>query len=149
MEDLMDSDQTTNSESSHRESLIVISKVKKFIKEQQGLNVSQNFFPKVDEDIRLTINDAINHAKKMSRKTVMGRDFSFYKDDPKIEDILVVTAKVKKMIKEAGDLNTSAQVMEQLTVRIQKICLDAIQHAVNDKRKTVMDRDFIQPTTHL
>jgi histone H3/H4 len=77
----------------------------------------------------------------------MGRDFSFYKEDPKIDQILVVAAKVKKLIKEAGDLNTSAQVMEQLTVRVQKICLDAIKNAVNDKRKTVMDRDFVHPTS--
>ncbi len=149
MEASMDSDQTTNAESTNTETLIVISKVKKFIKDQQGLNVSQGFFPKVDEDIRQTINDAIANAKKMSRKTVMGRDFNFYKDEPKIDQILVVAAKVKKLIKEAGDLNTSAQVMEQLTVRVQKICLDAIQNAVNDKRKTVMDRDFIHPTSHL
>ncbi len=142
-------DQNQHTESENTETLIVISKVKKFIKEQQGLNVSQGFFPKVDEDIRLAIEDGVNNAKKMGRKTVMGRDFNFYKDDPKIDQILVVAAKVKKLIKESGDLNTSAQVMEQLTVRIQKICLDAIQNAVNDKRKTVMDRDFMNPTSHL
>ena len=145
----MESEHTTNMEATNTETLIVISKVKKFIKEQQGLNVSQGFFPKVDEDIRQTILEAIENAKKMSRKTVMGRDFSFYKDEPKIDQILVVAAKVKKLIKENGDLNTSAQVMEQLTVRVQKICLDAIQNAVNDKRKTVMDRDFVQPTAHI
>lgn len=145
----MEADQSTNSESSNSETLIVISKVKKFIKEQQGLNVSQGFFPKVDEDIRFAINEAIENAKKMGRKTVMGRDFSFYKDEPKIDQVLVVAAKVKKLIKEAGDLNTSAQVMEQLTVRVQKVCLDAIKNAVDDKRKTVMDRDFIGPTQTL
>ena len=138
-----------NAEAENAENLIVISKVKKFIKEQQGLNVSQGFFPKVDEDIRHAIEEAINTAKKMGRKTVMGRDFSLYKDEPKIEQVLVVAAKVKKLIKESADLNTSAQVMEQLTVRVQKICLDAIKNAVDDKRKTVMDRDFINPTTHI
>lgn len=145
----MDTEQNQNTETENTETLIVISKVKKFIKEQQGLNVSQGFFPKVDEDIRFAINEAINTAKKMGRKTVMGRDFSLYKDEPKIEHVLVVAAKIKKLIKESGDLNTSAQVMEQLTVRVQKICLDAIKNAVDDKRKTVMDRDFINPTTHI
>lgn len=147
MEASMESESTSSE--SNTETLIVISKIKKFIKDQQGLNVSQGFFPKVDEDIRQTINESIANAKKMGRKTVMGRDFSFYKDEPKIDQILVVAAKVKKLIKESGDLNTSAQVMEQLTVRVQKICLDAIQNAVNDKRKTVMDRDFINPISHL
>jgi histone H3/H4 len=146
----MQTDESSNNDTTHNESLIVVSKVKKFIKEQQnGLNVSQNFFPKVDEDIRQTLQESINQAKKMGRKTVLGRDFSFYKEDPKVDQVLVVAAKVKKFIKESGDLNTSAQVMEQLTVRVQKICLDAIQNAVNDKRKTVMDRDFITPTAHI
>jgi histone H3/H4 len=142
-------EQNTNTENESTETLIVISKVKKFIKEQQGLNVSQSFIPKVDEDIRQSIMDAVENAKKMGRKTVMGRDFNFYKDEPKIDQVLVVAAKVKKLIKELGDFNTSAQVMEQLTVRVQKICLDAIKNAVDDKRKTVMDRDFIKPTSHL
>ena len=139
---------TTQDEKATADHLIVISKVKKFIKEQQGLNVSSNFFGKVEGDIRQSILEAVDTAKKMGRKTVMGRDFNFYKDNPEVSQILVVAAKVKKLVKDQGDLNTSAQVMEQLTVRVQKICLDAIKNAIDDKRKTVMDRDFKTPTVH-
>lgn len=145
----MQTDENTNSENTGNDSLIVISKIKKFIKEQQqtGINVSQSFFPLVDQDVKKALDDAIGQAKKMGRKTVMGRDFSFYKDDPKVENILVVAAKIKKYIKEHSEgFNTSAQVMEQLTLRVQQICFLAIKKAVDDKRKTVMDRDFTSPT---
>lgn len=128
------------------ESLIVVSKVKKFIKNHQGLNTSSGFFEPLNKDTVEAIKFAVDHAKKMGRKTVMGRDFNFYKEDPKIEDALVVASKVKKMIKELADMNTSSQVIEQLTLRVERVCLDAIKNAVNDKRKTVMDRDFVPPT---
>lgn len=146
----MQTDESTNNENANQESLIVISKIKKFIKDQQKeLNVSQSFFPQVDMDVKKAVDEAIEQAKKMGRKTVMGRDFSLYKDEPKVDQILVVAAKIKKYIKDKSSFNTSAQVMEQLTVRVQKICLDAIVNAVNDKRKTVMDRDFRAPTAQL
>jgi hypothetical protein len=83
MEASMQSDQTVNSESTNTETLIVISKVKKFIKDQQGLNVSQNFFPKVDEDIRQAINEAIANAKKMSRKLLWVEILVFIKKTQK------------------------------------------------------------------
>ncbi|MBA2405508.1 MAG: hypothetical protein H0V66_12100 [Bdellovibrionales bacterium] len=62
-------------------------------------------------------------------------------------EALVVASKVKKMIKEEAGLSTSAQAIDQLTIRIQTICLQAMENAKADKRKTVMDRDFAAPTT--
>jgi histone H3/H4 len=129
-------------------SLLVTSKVKQFIKEGQGLNISKSFFEPLNKDIEQTLLEAIEHAKKNDRKTVMGKDFSFYKENPEIKEVLVVASKVKKFIKDKSDLNTSSQVMEQLTLRVQRICLDSIKRAIDDKRKTVMDRDFTPPTTH-
>jgi len=131
------------------EHLIVVSKVKKFIKEQQDLNVSQSFYQKLDDDIYKALEEAIEHAKKMNRKTLMGRDFSFYKENPQFEEVLVVSSKIKRFVKEKAELSTSSQVMEQLTIRVRRICLDAIESAVNDKRKTVLDRDFKIPTSHV
>ena len=130
-------------------SLLVTSKVKQFIKEKQGLNISKSFFEPLNKDVEQTILEAIDHAKKNDRKTVMGKDFNFYKENPDLGEILVVASKVKKFIKEKSDLNTSSQVMEQLTLRVQRICLDSIKRAIDDKRKTVMDRDFTSPTTHI
>ena len=129
------------------ESLIVISKVKKYIKEKGEFNTSAGFFEPLNQDIIKACRDAMNHAQKLGRKTVMGKDFNLYIENPNIGEALVVASKVKKMIKDEGGLSTSAQAIDQLTIRIQTICNLAIQNATSDKRKTVMDRDFAAPTT--
>ena len=49
-------------------------------------------------------------------------------------------------MKEEAGLSTSAQAIDQLTNRVQTVCLKAIENAQADKRKTVMDRDFAAPT---
>ena len=77
----------------------------------------------------------------------MGKDFNFFIENPTIGEALVVASKVKKMIKDEAGLSTSAQAIDQLTIRIQTICTQAIANAKADKRKTVMDRDFSAPTT--
>lgn len=129
------------------ESLIVISKVKKFIKDKGDFNTSAGFFEPLNQDIIKACRDAMNHAQKLGRKTVMGKDFNLYIENPNIGEALVVASKVKKLIKDEGGLSTSAQAIDQLTIRIQTICNKAIENAKSDKRKTVMDRDFTAPTT--
>lgn len=57
-------------------------------------------------------------------------------------EILVVTSKVKKFIKEKGEMNTSAETIEVLTKAIEQLCLRGIESAKNDGRKTVMARDI-------
>lgn len=129
------------------EMLIVISKVKKYIKETSGMSTSANFFAPLNEDIYQSIEQAIGHVEKSGRKTVMGKDFNLYLDSPELNEILVVASKVKKHIKEKSGYSTSSQCMEQLTVRVQKACAKAIENAQAAKRKTVMDKDFEAPTT--
>ncbi len=129
------------------ESLIVISKVKKFIKEKADFNTSAGFFEPLNADIVQSCKDAVAHAQKLGRKTVMGKDLNLYVEDPKIDEVLVVASKVKKLIKDEAGLSTSQQAIQQLTVRIQAICNKAIEKARADKRKTIMDRDFEAPTT--
>lgn len=58
-------------------------------------------------------------------------------------DVLVVTSKVKKFIKEKGDCNTSAETIDVLSQAIERLCAKGIEHAKNDGRKTVMARDII------
>jgi len=128
------------------ESLIVISKVKKFIKDKGDINTSAGFFEPLNADIIQACRDAMTHAQKLGRKTVMGKDFNLYIENQEIAETLVVASKVKKMIKEDAGLSTSAQAIDQLTIRIQTICTQAIENAKSDKRKTVMDRDFTAPT---
>ena len=129
------------------ESLIVISKVKKFIKEKADMNTSSGFFEPLNADIVKACRDAVAHAQKLGRKTVMGKDFNLYVEKSDIEEALVVASKVKKLIKDEATLSTSSQAIDQLTIRVQAACLKAIENARADKRKTVMDRDFTAPTS--
>jgi histone H3/H4 len=58
-------------------------------------------------------------------------------------DVLVVTSKVKKFIKEKGEMNTSAETIDMLSKAIEKLCAKGIESAKADGRKTVMARDII------
>jgi len=58
-------------------------------------------------------------------------------------DVLVVTSKVKKYIKENGGCNTSSETVAVLSAAVQKLCDKGIASAKSDGRKTVMDRDII------
>jgi histone H3/H4 len=58
-------------------------------------------------------------------------------------EVLVVTSKVKKLIKEKGGMNTSAATIEILSRAIEKLCLKGVESAKADGRKTVMDRDIV------
>lgn len=130
-------------------SFIIQSKVRSYIQEQQGFNISAEFLDRLHQDIQSAIDEAVVHAQKLKRKTLMGKDFNFYKDDPQITTVLVVASKIKRYVKEKAQLNCSAQVMEQLTVRIHRICQDAVKNTMQDKRKTVLGRDFVAPTATL
>lgn len=58
-------------------------------------------------------------------------------------DILVVTSKVKKFIKEKGEMNTSAETIDMLSKAVERLCAKGIESAKADGRKTVMARDII------
>lgn len=60
-----------------------------------------------------------------------------------MSEVLVVTSKVKKIIKDQGGMNTSAATIEVLSKAVEKLCLKGIESAKADGRKTVMDRDII------
>lgn len=57
-------------------------------------------------------------------------------------DVLVVASKVKKFIKEKAGFNTSAETLEGLSQKVERICLAAIEKAKADGRKTVKGRDL-------
>ena len=58
-------------------------------------------------------------------------------------DVLVVTSKVKKFIKEKGQMNTSAETVDVLSKAIERLCAKGIENAKADGRKTVMARDIV------
>jgi histone H3/H4 len=57
-------------------------------------------------------------------------------------DILVVASKVKKFVREKSGMSTSAEVLEGLSQKVEQVCLDAIEKARADGRKTVKGRDL-------
>jgi histone H3/H4 len=57
-------------------------------------------------------------------------------------EVLVVASKVKAYIKEHSGFSTSASVIEALSKIVERECQKAIENTKNEKRKTVMDRDF-------
>ncbi len=57
-------------------------------------------------------------------------------------DIIVVASKVKKLFREKAGMNTSADVLESLSRKVEQLCLEGIERAKADRRKTVKGRDF-------
>lgn len=60
-----------------------------------------------------------------------------------MSDVLVVTSKIKKIIKDKGGMNTSSATIEVLSKAVERLCLKGIENAKADGRKTVMDRDIV------
>ena len=58
-----------------KEVLVVISKLKNYIRTASGMNTAGTVGPVLSEIIRKLCDEAIEHAKKDGRKTVMDRDF--------------------------------------------------------------------------
>jgi hypothetical protein len=58
------------------------------------------------------------------------------------KEVLVVTSKLKKYIRESSGMSTSANVAPALSDTIRNLCDQAVENAKADRRKTVMDRDF-------
>jgi histone H3/H4 len=58
-----------------KETLVVISKLKKYIRSASGMNTAGGVAPALSDIIRQMCNEAIEKAKADGRKTVMDRDF--------------------------------------------------------------------------
>ncbi len=57
------------------EVLIVMSKLKKYVREKGGLNTSASVSAVLSSKIRMLCDQAIESARKDNRKTIMDRDF--------------------------------------------------------------------------
>lgn len=58
-----------------KEVLVVVSKLKNYIKNTAGLNTSGDVPTVLTKAVEILCNEAIENAKKDGRKTVMERDF--------------------------------------------------------------------------
>ena len=60
-----------------------------------------------------------------------------------MSNVLVVTSKVKRFIKDESGCNTSAETVEVLSKAVEQLCKKGVESAKSDGRKTVMARDII------
>jgi hypothetical protein len=67
-----------NDEALEQEVLVVVSKLKNYIRLKSGLNTSGNVATVLSELVRRECDQAIEKAKSDGRKTVMDRDFFFW-----------------------------------------------------------------------
>ncbi|OHB40189.1 MAG: hypothetical protein A2545_06740 [Planctomycetes bacterium RIFOXYD2_FULL_41_16] len=65
-----------DSSHSEKEILVVVSKLKQYIRSVSGMNTAGNVAPALSETVRKLCDQAIEKAKTDGRKTVMDRDFS-------------------------------------------------------------------------
>lgn len=59
-----------------------------------------------------------------------------------MSEMLVVASKVKKFVREKSGFNTSAEILDALSQKVEQICMQAIERARADGRKTVKGRDL-------
>ena len=55
--------------------LVVVSKLKKYIKDTSGMNTAGNVAPRISQAVKQLCAQAIERARSDGRKTVMDRDF--------------------------------------------------------------------------
>ena len=60
---------------SDNEVLVVVSKLKNYIRSAAGMNTAGNVAPHLSDKVRRMCDKAIENAKSEGRKTVMDRDF--------------------------------------------------------------------------
>lgn len=64
-----------NGEQEQKDTLVVVSKLKKHIRSVSGMNTAANVAPRLSDIIRHLCAGAIDKARTEGRKTVMDRDF--------------------------------------------------------------------------
>ena len=70
---------TSNHNSPNKETLIVVSKMKNFVKDSTDMNTSGDVADVLSDYVRELIVQASENARSEGRKTLMGRDFSTIK----------------------------------------------------------------------
>lgn len=90
--------------------------------------------PKVGDSDQAVPESRLSSAHKVSAPSAL---------DTKLpHDVLIVASKLKDYIRIKSGCNTSANVMERLSDMVRLQCDKAIERALKENRKTVMDRDF-------
>ena len=124
---------------SDKDVLVVVSKLKSYIKSEYGMSTSSQVPAVLTGEIKKLLANAAEKAAKDRRKTIMDRDFAAPDSD---KEALVVVSKLKTFIKGEHGMSTSSQVPGVLTTNIKSMLSAAAECAQKDRRKTIMDRDF-------
>ena len=119
--------------------LIVVSKLKAYVKGELGLSTSATVAQVLSDRVKDLCRKAAESANKDKRKTLMDRDFDC---GSSTGASLVVVSKLKAFVKADIGLSTSGSVPSVLTAAVETMCKQAAENATKDKRKTLMDRDF-------
>lgn len=94
-----------------------------------------------DAQVARAANAAANAAASAERQTAMSTPPT-PTGNVKRDEILVVVSKTKDYVRATTGLSTSESVMEVLSNKIRSLLDDATKRAIQDGRKTLMDRDF-------
>ena len=127
---------------SNEEILVVVSKLKAHVKNKHQLSTSGNVPGALSKIISHLCAEAAVNAKNSKRKTLMDRDFEGCETGSS-DEVLVVVSKLKNHVKSNHELSTSSTVPTAISSIVAKLCSKAAENAVNAKRKTLMDRDFV------
>ncbi len=57
-------------------------------------------------------------------------------------EILVVASKIKKYVREKAGFNTSSEILDVMSRKVEQLCQEAIEKARADGRKTIKARDL-------
>jgi len=70
------SSQAADESAGEDEVLVVVSKLKRYVRERSDMNTSDNVVVPLSDHLRALCNEAIGNAARDGRKTVMDRDFA-------------------------------------------------------------------------
>ena len=140
----------SSSESSQEEVLVVVSKLKNYVRSTADMNTSGGVAATLSGLVKALCTQAIENAKRDGRKTLMERDFANTSMDQATaspseaakDDALVVVSKLKNYVRTTSGMNTSGGVAATLSVLVKGLCNQGIENAKKDGRKTLMERDF-------
>ena len=87
-----------------------------------------------------------NPAKRESRRIIpnaqAARPAPVAGNDELPNDTLVVISKLKQYVKAKAGINCSDRIAGPLSDAVRRLCDEAIENALLDERKTLLDRDF-------
>jgi histone H3/H4 len=135
--------------------LVIAAQLKEYIRLRAGMSTADRAVGLLSDHLRQLCDQEISAAGRDGRRTIMDRDVTPLvtrgleslatgagDPDDRIDDVIIVTSKLKAYVKARAGMNTSDSVPLVLSTHVRRLARQAIRHAGTDDRKTVLDRDF-------